>query len=47
MEEILKKLEAIDKLLANVTASGDNLMLIAASRQLLKQTYEEAKEGKQ
>lgn len=45
MEE---KIVKIDQLLAKMRVSGDDVMIIAASRSLLKEVYEEMqKNGKQ
>lgn len=38
-------LEQADRLLAQMTVSGDNVMILAAARQALRQAYNEMKEA--
>ena len=40
------KIANIDRLLARVMVNGDNLILIAQARSLLKQVYDEVQYGK-
>lgn len=42
---MIEALTNADKLLAQMVVSGDNVMLLAAARQALKQAYEKAKEA--